>query len=85
MMKKTFFVYRVSDRVVVKTFKYRKVAEKWAATLGPEVYAAVDSDSFFKLPVPMMKVKNLMTGEEIEIPADTPWCCNPASEAYWSA
>lgn len=29
-------------------------------------------------------VKNLMTGENIVIPADTPWCCNPASETYWS-
>ena len=29
-------------------------------------------------------VKNLMTGKEIEIDADTPNCCNPASETYWS-
>jgi hypothetical protein len=29
-------------------------------------------------------VKNLMTGEFVEIAADTPWCCNPASETYWS-
>jgi hypothetical protein len=29
-------------------------------------------------------VKNLMTGKDVEIPADTPWCCNPASETYWS-
>ena len=29
-------------------------------------------------------VKNLMTGEPVTIPADTPWCCNPASETYWS-
>jgi len=32
----------------------------------------------------MMKVKNLMTGKMVEIPSDTPWCCNPASESYWS-
>jgi hypothetical protein len=31
-----------------------------------------------------MKVRNLMTGKEVEIPVDTPWCCNPASETYWS-
>lgn len=31
-----------------------------------------------------MVVKNLMTGQDVEIPADTPWCCNPASETYWS-
>ena len=29
-------------------------------------------------------VKNLMTGQPVEIDADTPLCCNPASETYWS-
>lgn len=29
-------------------------------------------------------VTNLMTGKPVEIEADTPWCCNPASETYWS-
>lgn len=33
---------------------------------------------------PMMTVRNLMSGAEIEIPADTPHCCNPATETYWS-
>lgn len=32
----------------------------------------------------MMTVKNLMTGKDVQIPSDTPWCCNPASETYWS-
>ena len=29
-------------------------------------------------------VKNLMTGKDVQIASDTPWCCNPASETYWS-
>ena len=29
-------------------------------------------------------VKNLMTGTEVQIDRDTPWCCNPASETFWS-
>ena len=33
---------------------------------------------------PKMTVKNLMTGAPVEIDAATPWCCNPASETYWS-
>ena len=33
---------------------------------------------------PKKTVKNLMTGKDVEIEADTPWCCNPASETYWS-
>jgi len=34
---------------------------------------------------PTMKtVKSLMTGKDVQIESDTPWCCNPASETYWS-
>lgn len=34
---------------------------------------------------PTMKtVKNLMTGKDIEIDRDTPYCCDPSSETYWS-
>ena len=34
---------------------------------------------------PTMKtVTNLMTGKEIEIERDTPRCCDPSSELYWS-
>lgn len=29
-------------------------------------------------------VKSLMTGADVEIAANTPWSCNPASEMYWS-
>ena len=29
-------------------------------------------------------VKSLMTGQDVEIDRDTPWCCNPASESFWS-
>ena len=32
----------------------------------------------------MITVKNLMTGADVQIDRDTPWCCNPASESYWS-
>jgi hypothetical protein len=30
------------------------------------------------------KVKNLLTGKEIEIDSNTPLCCDPSSETYWS-
>ena len=30
------------------------------------------------------KVRNLMSGEEVEIAYDTPLCCDPSSETYWS-
>jgi hypothetical protein len=35
--------------------------------------------------VPTTKiVKNLMTGEQVEIAHDTPRSCDPSSELYWS-
>jgi hypothetical protein len=35
--------------------------------------------------VPTMKrVRNLMSGVEVEIPYDTPRSCDPSSELYWS-
>ena len=33
---------------------------------------------------PKKKVRNLMSGEEVEIDSDTPLCCDPSSETYWS-
>jgi len=34
---------------------------------------------------PTMKtVTNLMTGKDIQIERDTPRCCDPSSELYWS-
>ena len=34
---------------------------------------------------PTMKtVKNLMTGEDVVIPHDTPRACDPSSELYWT-
>jgi hypothetical protein len=29
-------------------------------------------------------VKNMMSGKDVQIAADTPWSCRPDSESYWS-
>ena len=52
---------------------------------GKTVYNWVE-ESWFLLayPVKTKTVKNLMTGKNVQIAEDTPWCCNPASETYWS-
>ena len=52
---------------------------------GAEVYQVLE-ETFFMLkhPVKTKVVKNLMTGEDVVIAEDTPWCCNPASETFWS-
>ena len=52
---------------------------------GKVVYNWVEQSWFLlKYPVGTKTVKNLMTGKDVQIAADTPWCCNPASETYWS-
>jgi hypothetical protein len=30
-------------------------------------------------------VKNLMSGKDVTISRDTPLCCDPSSETYWSS
>lgn len=32
----------------------------------------------------MIKVRSLMSGQELEIPEGTPRCCDPSSDLYWS-
>jgi hypothetical protein len=53
---------------------------------GKFVYNYVE-ESWFDLkyyPVGKKTVKNLMTGQDIEIAEDTPYCCDPSTERYWS-
>lgn len=78
-----FVVYHTASRTVEKTYTYEKSALKFWARLGAG-YSVTDLDTFRSMPVPTKTVKSLMTGEMVEIPVDTPWCCNPASESYWS-
>lgn len=53
---------------------------------GRKVYEAME-ETFFALkhPVGTKTVKSSMTGQDVVIAEDTPWCCNPASETYWSS
>jgi hypothetical protein len=37
-----------------------------------------------KYPVSTRTVRTLMTGQEVVIPADTPRCCDPSTETFWS-
>ena len=33
---------------------------------------------------PTKTVRNLMTGKPVVIPVNTPYCCDPSTETYWS-
>lgn len=47
-------------------------------------WKVVDRADYVAPPVKMVERTNLMTGQKFMEPADTPWCCSPASETYWS-
>ena len=52
---------------------------------GRLAYNWVEESWFLlKYPVGMKVVKNLMTGEDVSIPADTPYFLDPSKETYWS-
>lgn len=85
-----FVVFDTANPHVGKRYFKSASSAKRATTCanrnaGKLVYNWVE-ESWFLLayPVGMKTVKNLMTGEEVQIAEDTPWCCNPASESYWS-
>ena len=88
----TLYIYKQDRRTktgerIVSTTVWR---DRTKASMVREVHELVFSGLY---PVPMFRfeyhpamktVKNLMTGEDVMIPSDTPWCCNPANETYWS-
>jgi hypothetical protein len=58
-------------------------------TFGPAFHEIFDLWTWQKenITPDMVVVRNLMSGEGaggVLIAKDTPWCCNPASETYWS-
>jgi hypothetical protein len=46
-------------------------------------FAVASAEEFAKLEK-METVKNLMSGKDVVQPVNTPYCCNPSTETYWS-
>lgn len=49
-----------------------------------DVYAYKELNDYNQNVVYMKTVKNLITGKDIQIPSNTPHCCDPSTETYWS-
>ena len=85
----TYVVYHITSTQSLKTFTTESGAKRSTTCANRNAksiqYAYTDVEDYNKNVVHMMKSRNLMTGKEIEIPSNTPWSCNPASESYWSA
>lgn len=93
-MKKdwTVAVYKIDrrckagERFVAKypfTGMDRETVERELRELTVQLYPKKDGWRF-DVQERYITVKSFMTGQDVQIEADTPWCCNPASESYWS-
>lgn len=47
-------------------------------------WTVMSASEYRARPVKMVKKINLMSGQEYTEAEDTPLCCSPASETYWS-
>lgn len=82
LIRNCYVLYNTKTLEMVKYYTYQKAAHN-ALKPGLSVTDISTFDSIRANGATKM-VRNLMTGQMVEIPADTPWCCNPASETYWS-
>jgi hypothetical protein len=84
----SYIVYHISSTVKLKEFATAAGAKRSATAMnrnaGTTEYASAHFTYYDTFVVTKKTVKNLMTGQAVEIDSNTPWCCNPASETYWS-
>lgn len=74
---------KLGERLVRKT-DHSSHDPKLLEHLYSTTYFARDGYRF-KIYETMVTRKNLMTGNEYQERADTPLCCSPSSETYWSS
>lgn len=78
--------YKTGERLVSTTVWTYRDAESMEREVKELMFTGLYPASEFRFEYyPTYKtVKNLMTGEDVTIDADTPRSCDPSSELYWS-
>jgi len=73
-------------RGVYKTLGWaRRAAAKYSEPRWDCKYVPIHYDAYMELyGKRTRKVFNLMSGQEVEIDINTPACCDPSTELYWS-
>lgn len=83
-----FVVYHKASTQILKSFDLESSAKRSVTCMnrnaGDVYYTYADRETYEKRTVYRKKVKNLMTGEMTEIDSNTPRCCDPSTETYWS-
>jgi hypothetical protein len=84
-----YVIYHIDTTLAIKHLNTFESGAKRSVTCmnrnaGSIQYAYASLEDYETKVVTTKKVKSLMTGEEIEIPSNTPLSCDPSSETYWS-
>lgn len=95
-----WYVYDKQTTVIQKTVKTSGAAKAWVTRKQNEFlrnqnlyvsndgplfdWGYADAEYFHKHIEKQVTRTNLMTGKKFTESANTPWCCSPASESYWS-
>jgi hypothetical protein len=90
-----YVVYHIHSTQRIKQFAKESAAKRSTTCMNRNanypiykdatpVYAYTTLDNYETNVVVTKKVINLMSGKEIAIPSNTPNCCDPSSETYWS-
>ena len=78
-------VYSKKTQKLTNTFRYDGITKQGMDSVKTNMEIVLPSTKYLLEVRPATKiVKNLMSGKEIEIDYDTPLCCDPSSETYWS-
>lgn len=83
-----FIVFHRASTQMIKSFTSASSAKRSMTCMnrnaGSYAYEFTNADDYYNRVVTKKTVKNLMTGQMIEIDSDTPRCCDPSSELFWS-
>jgi hypothetical protein len=83
LVKDIYVVYHVASTQEVARYKHAGWARREAVRRGSK-YAYCAESVYRSKVVHKIRVRNLLTGTEIEIDSNTPLCCDPSSETYHS-
>lgn len=85
MVKQYYGIGAAKAAVTRMQKKYLKENGLMVSNDGPLFdYGIADREYYYSNIVRKVTRKNLMTGQEYQESVNTPLCCSPASETYWS-
>ena len=90
----TYVVYHIASTQQIKSFNCEASAKRSTTCSNRNAlrdtnvktapYAYTTYENYTTNVVKKIKVRSLMTGQEVEIDSNTPRCCDPSSETFWS-